>query len=101
IGLTSSSASSGMGLDHCRRDHSSSTAPFDDHLNNRIARMIMPFKRPAMSIEEYQALSMMQWSGRLQNKGYGPDTSGLDKASRSGVQSFCVLCTNRAYAYRL
>jgi hypothetical protein len=56
----------------------------------------MPFKRPAITIEEYQAVydSVIE---RLVESGYGRDDISLDPVCRSGVQSFYVPCTNKAY----
>ena len=56
----------------------------------------MPFKRPAVSIDEYQAVydAIVE---RLKENGCEPEVIRLDPVFRSGVQSAYIPCTNRAH----
>ena len=59
-------------------------------------RVIVFFHCPAMSLGEYQgAFDYVQY--RLEEAGWGNKTQGLDRACRSGNQSFYMPCTNRQY----
>ncbi len=70
-----------------------STFSRSDDAPNRF-RVIMFFKRPATSIDEYQAVhdSVVK---RLELAGFPPEISGLDRACRSPVQLFYMACKNR------
>ena len=49
-----------------------------------------------MSVDEFQrAFDYVQW--RLEEAGWGNKTQGLDRACRSGNQSFYMPCTNRQH----
>lgn len=58
--------------------------------------MILPYCKPAQSIAEHQAVydSIV---ARLEESGFTQASAKLDPACRSGVQSFYLPCTNRAY----
>lgn len=59
-------------------------------------RVILPYCKPAQSIAEHQAVydSIV---ARLEESGFTRASAKLDLACRSGVQSFYLPCTNRAY----
>src|SRR4051794_3850273 len=59
-------------------------------------RVIMPFKSPALSIDEFQAVhdAIVE---RLAEDGFDKSKSGLDPQCRSGVQPFYIPCTNRQF----
>lgn len=59
-------------------------------------RVILPYRRPAKCISEHQAV----FDGivaRLEQAGFSQPSAKLDPTCRSGVQSFYLPCTNRAY----
>jgi hypothetical protein len=59
-------------------------------------RVILFFKTPARSLHAYQAVydSVI---ARIVEQGYPIEEMGIDLSCRSGVQSFYIPCTNRAY----
>ena len=59
-------------------------------------RVIFFYLHPARSIEEHQAVYEYILR-RLEECGYTEKSSQLDPACKSGVQSFWIPCTNRAY----
>jgi len=57
-------------------------------------RVIVLYQYPAESIKEHQAAyDYIEY--KLDTAGWPPAMSGLDKVSRTGVQSFYLPCTNR------
>ncbi len=57
-------------------------------------RVIIPYKRPVRSVEEHEAV-FDAFEAIFEAAGYNRDGSGLDRSSRSGIQSFYLPCTNR------
>jgi hypothetical protein len=56
----------------------------------------MFFKTPARSLAAYQAV-FDSVIARIVEQGYSIEEMGIDLSCRSGVQSFYIPCTNRAY----
>ena len=59
-------------------------------------RVIMPFKKPATSLEMFQAV-YDEIVRRLEANGYPKELAKLDPLCRSGIQPFFIPCTNRAH----
>jgi hypothetical protein len=59
-------------------------------------RVIFPYLRPARSIAEHKA-AYAYVLRRLQEAGHSEESSKLDSACKSGVQSFWMPCTNREF----
>jgi hypothetical protein len=59
-------------------------------------RAFMFFKTPARSLGAYQAV-FDSVIARIVEEGYPIEEMGIDLSCRSGVQSFYIPCTNRAY----
>ena len=59
-------------------------------------RVILFFKTPARSLGAYQAV-FDSVIARIVEQGYPIEEMGIDLSCRSGVQSFYIPCTNRAY----
>ncbi|MGB9163701.1 MAG: hypothetical protein WCC41_04515 [Rhodomicrobium sp.] len=59
-------------------------------------RVILFFKTPARSLGAYQAV-FDSVIARIVEEGYPIEEMGIDLSCRSGVQSFYIPCTNRAY----
>ena len=59
-------------------------------------RVILFFKTPARTLGAYQAV-FDSVIARIVEEGYPIEEMGIDLSCRSGVQSFYIPCTNRAY----
>ena len=59
-------------------------------------RVILFYKKPAMSIEEHEAV-YDSIAKRLADNGYSAEEAKLDPQCRSGVQSFWMPCTNKLH----
>jgi hypothetical protein len=59
-------------------------------------RVIMFYKRPALSLAEHEAV-LHNIISRLEVNGYSPEEIKLDSACQSGIQSFWLPCTNKKH----